>query len=97
MVFIVDNGYVQLPGINWFDKRSKLSPYEAGVRTLCYTPGGEPIVDGDRVQGVLADTKRGRRALLARFVVDAPATGTWRPRPACRSSSGGPPTAASRA
>jgi arylsulfatase A-like enzyme len=33
VAFIVDNGYIQLPGINWFDKRSKLSPYEAGVRT----------------------------------------------------------------
>jgi uncharacterized sulfatase len=33
VAFIVDNGYVQLPGINWFDKRSKLSPYEPGVRT----------------------------------------------------------------
>jgi uncharacterized sulfatase len=33
VVFVVDNGYVQLPGINWFDKRSKLSPHEAGLRT----------------------------------------------------------------
>ena len=33
VVFVVDNGYVQLPNINWFDKRSKLSPYEAGLRT----------------------------------------------------------------
>jgi uncharacterized sulfatase len=33
VVFAVDNGYVQLTGINWFDKRSKLSPYEAGLRT----------------------------------------------------------------
>ena len=33
VVFVVDNGYVQLPGINWFDKRSKLSPYDAGLRT----------------------------------------------------------------
>lgn len=33
VAFIVDNGYVQLPGINWFHKHSKLSPYEAGVRT----------------------------------------------------------------
>jgi len=33
VIFVVDNGYVQLPGINWFDRRSKLSPYEAGLRT----------------------------------------------------------------
>jgi uncharacterized sulfatase len=33
VAFIVDNGYVPLPDVNWFDKRSKLSPYEAGVRT----------------------------------------------------------------
>ena len=41
VAFIVDNGYVPLPNINWFDKRSKLSPYEAGIRTpiLLYWPG----------------------------------------------------------
>jgi uncharacterized sulfatase len=33
VVFVVDNGYVQLPAINWFHKSSKLSPYEAGIRT----------------------------------------------------------------
>ncbi len=33
VVFVVDNGYVQLPRISWFDKRSKLSPYEGGLRT----------------------------------------------------------------
>ena len=33
VAFVVDNGYVQMPDINWFDAHSKLSPYEAGVRT----------------------------------------------------------------
>jgi uncharacterized sulfatase len=33
VVFLTDNGYVQLPGINWFEKKSKLSPYDAGIRT----------------------------------------------------------------
>ncbi len=48
---------------------------EAGVRTLCYLVAGEPIVEGDRVRGVLCDTKRGRRAILGRIVIDATGDG----------------------
>ena len=55
VAFIVDNGYVQLPGISWFDKRSKLSPYEAGVRTpiLLRWPGHiTPCYDDTLVHAV---------------------------------------------
>ncbi|MGC9349527.1 MAG: FAD-dependent oxidoreductase [Anaerolineae bacterium] len=48
---------------------------EAGVKTLCYLAAGEPLVEDGRIRGVLADTKRGRRALLAEIVIDATGDG----------------------
>ncbi len=48
---------------------------EAKVRTFCHLNAGEPIVEGGRVRGVFVDTKRGRRALLAKIVVDATGDG----------------------
>ena len=60
---------------------------EAGVRTFCNVVAGEPILGQThepcgacsapvgRIRGVLADTKRGRRAFLARIVVDATGDG----------------------
>ena len=33
VVFAVDNGWIQNPDIQWFLPRSKMSPYERGVRT----------------------------------------------------------------
>ncbi len=47
----------------------------AGVRTICCLAAGEPIVEGGRIRGVLVDTKRGRRAILAKIVVDATGDG----------------------
>jgi hypothetical protein len=47
----------------------------SGVRTICCLTAGEPILDGNRIQGVLVDTKRGRRAVLARLVIDATGDG----------------------
>jgi ribulose 1,5-bisphosphate synthetase/thiazole synthase len=47
----------------------------AGVRTICCLVAGEPIVQDDRIQGVLVDTKRGRRAILAKLVIDATGDG----------------------
>ena len=48
---------------------------EAGVRCLCHLAAGEPILENGRIRGVLVDTKRGRRALLARIVIDATGDG----------------------
>ncbi|MFH1566992.1 MAG: FAD-dependent oxidoreductase, partial [Gemmatimonadota bacterium] len=48
---------------------------EAGVKTLCHLVAGEPICEDGRISGVLTDTKQGRRALLAKMVVDATGDG----------------------
>jgi len=48
---------------------------EARVKSLCHLAAGEPLIEDGRIRGVLVDTKRGRRALLARFVVDATGDG----------------------
>lgn len=48
---------------------------EAGVRTFCYTLAGEPIVEGDVIRGVLVDTRKGQRAILAKIIVDATGDG----------------------
>ncbi len=47
----------------------------SGVRTICGLVAGEPLVEADRIRGVLVDTKRGRRAILARLVIDATGDG----------------------
>jgi ribulose 1,5-bisphosphate synthetase/thiazole synthase len=48
---------------------------EAGVKVLCHLVAGEPIMRAGRIAGVLADTKLGRRALLADIVIDATGDG----------------------
>lgn len=48
---------------------------EAGVRVFCGIAAGEPVFEDGALRGVLADTKRGRRAFKARFVVDATGDG----------------------
>jgi glycine/D-amino acid oxidase-like deaminating enzyme len=48
---------------------------EAGVKTLCHLAAGDPVLENGRIRGVLADTKRGRRALLAKIVIDATGDG----------------------
>ncbi len=48
---------------------------EADVRTLCYTVAGAPLVEDGRIRGVLAETKRGTRAILGRVVIDASGDG----------------------
>jgi NADPH-dependent 2,4-dienoyl-CoA reductase/sulfur reductase-like enzyme len=47
----------------------------SGVRVICHLTAGEPIVQDGQIQGVLVDTKRGRRAILARTVIDATGDG----------------------
>lgn len=47
----------------------------SGVRVICHLTAGEPIVRDGRIRGVLVDTKRGRRAIVARTVIDATGDG----------------------
>ena len=44
---------------------------QAGVEILNYTWVQDPIMDGDRIKGVVIQNKSGRQAILARTVVDA--------------------------
>ena len=48
---------------------------EAGVRTFCYLTAGEPIIDGNQIKGVLADTKTGRKAFMGKIVIDCTGDG----------------------
>lgn len=48
---------------------------EAGVRIFCNITAGDPIIEAGRIRGILADTKHGRRAFLARLVIDATGDG----------------------
>lgn len=48
---------------------------DAGVRTFCNLSAMESIVEGNRIKGVLADTKTGRKAFLGKIVVDATGDG----------------------
>jgi glycine/D-amino acid oxidase-like deaminating enzyme len=75
-----DPGYPRVHETHWFDPEGMKIVYqdmldESGVRTFCYTAAGEPIVEAGRIQGVLVDTKRGRRAIRARIVIDATGDG----------------------
>jgi hypothetical protein len=47
----------------------------SGVRTFCHLAAGDPILEGGRMKGVLVDTKRGRRAVVARIVIDSTGDG----------------------
>jgi len=44
---------------------------QAGAEILTYTWVVEPIMEGDRIRGVIVHNKSGRQAILARVVVDA--------------------------
>ena len=48
---------------------------DVGVTTICHLAAIEPLVEGNRITGVLADTKTGRKAFLGRFVVDGTGDG----------------------
>lgn len=48
---------------------------DAGVRTLCHLAAVESILEDGRIRGVFVDTKLGRKAILARIVIDATGDG----------------------
>lgn len=48
---------------------------EAGVRVFCDLKAVESLAEGQRIRGVLVDTKTGRKAVLGRIVIDATGDG----------------------
>lgn len=48
---------------------------EAGVKLLLYTFACEPVMEEDRITGIIVENKSGRGAILAKIVVDASGDG----------------------
>jgi hypothetical protein len=48
---------------------------DAGVKVLLHTQAVEPVMDGDRVAGLIVQGRSDRKALLAKVVIDAGADG----------------------
>ena len=48
---------------------------EAGVKLYLHSWGTRPIVEGNKVQGVFIENKSGRRAILAKVVIDSTGDG----------------------
>ncbi len=75
-----DRQYPRAHETHWFEPEGMRIVWqrmldEAGVQTLCHLVAGEPILEDGRIRGMLADTKQGRRALLAQIVIDATGDG----------------------
>ncbi|MDW8039202.1 MAG: FAD-dependent oxidoreductase [Thermoguttaceae bacterium] len=65
---------------HWFDPEAMRLVFhqmleEAKVRTFCGLQAVESVVEDGRIRGVLVDSKRGRRAVLGRVVIDATGDG----------------------
>jgi len=52
---------------------------EAGVKTYLHSWGTEPIMDSNRVKGVIFESKSGRQAILAKVVIDSTGDGDLLP------------------
>ncbi len=52
---------------------------EAGVKTYLHSWGTEPIMDGDKVKGVIFESKSGRQAVLGKVVIDSTGDGDLLP------------------
>ncbi len=75
-----DANYPRAHETHWFEPEGMRIVWqrmlqEAGVKTLCHLAAGEPVMGSGRIRGVVVDSKRGRRALLARIVIDATGDG----------------------
>ncbi len=75
-----DISYPRVHETHWFDPEGARIVYhrmlrEAGVQVICHLSAGEPIMEGARIRGVQVDTKRGRRAVLGKIVIDATGDG----------------------
>lgn len=68
------------PETHWFDPEGMRVVFarmldEFRARYFCNLTAVESIVEGQRIRGVLVDTKTGRKAVLARIVIDATGDG----------------------
>jgi hypothetical protein len=52
---------------------------EAGVKTYLHSWGTQPIMEGDKVRGVIFESKSGRQAILSKVVIDATGDGDLLP------------------
>ncbi|MFC2011109.1 FAD-dependent oxidoreductase [Chloroflexota bacterium] len=52
---------------------------EAGVKVYLHSWGTEPIMDGNKVKGVIFESKSGRQAILGRVVIDSTGDGDLLP------------------
>ncbi len=52
---------------------------EAGVKTYLHAWGTEPVMDGNKVKGVIFESKSGRQAVLAKVVIDCTGDGDLLP------------------
>jgi thioredoxin reductase len=57
---------------------------EAGVTPLMHAVAIDAVMDGDAITGVIVHSKSGRGEILARRVIDASVTPTWRSTPGRR-------------
>ena len=52
---------------------------EAGVKTYLHAWGTEPVMEGNKVKGVIFESKSGRQAVLAKVVIDSTGDGDLLP------------------
>lgn len=52
-----------------------LLEHKHAIRVLCHSWGTRPIMDGNTVKGVFFESKEGRKAVLAKIVIDATGDG----------------------
>jgi hypothetical protein len=52
---------------------------EAGVKTYLHALGTQPIMEGNKVKGVIFESKSGRQAILAKVVIDSTGDGDLLP------------------
>jgi hypothetical protein len=75
-----DKNYPKVHETYWFEPEGMRIVWqqmlrEAGVRTFCYLEAGEPILEGNKIKGVLADTKTGRKSFLGKILIDCTGDG----------------------
>ncbi len=52
-----------------------LLEHKDAIQVVCHTLGAAPIMEGDTVKGVVFESKEGRKAILAKVVIDATGDG----------------------
>lgn len=52
-----------------------LLEHRDAIQVMCHSWGARPIMDGDTIRGVIYESKEGRRAILAKIVIDATGDG----------------------